>query len=104
MKTRMNFFEKGQSAMQAMFALGKHLSKSTLNRTFALAKSHGKQTAIAEAEKLTLDGHPLYHSLLGYLYSETDSEKAKSHYQNAIALSGSPSQRKLLEDAIDKLN
>ncbi|MFT3795707.1 carboxymuconolactone decarboxylase family protein [Flavobacterium sp.] len=31
MNTRLNFWEKGQQAMHAMFALGKHLSKSTLS-------------------------------------------------------------------------
>lgn len=30
MDTRLNFWEKGQQAMHAMFALSKHLSKSTL--------------------------------------------------------------------------
>jgi RNA polymerase sigma factor (sigma-70 family) len=77
---------------------------AALNRTFALAKATGKAEAIAEAEKLQLDNHPLYYSLLGYLYSGINNEKAKQHYQKAIDLAPSASERDVLNKAIAALN
>jgi RNA polymerase sigma-70 factor (ECF subfamily) len=77
---------------------------AALNRTFALAKANGKAEAIAEAEKLQLDNHPLFHSLLGYLYAGIDGEKAKSHYRKAIDLAPSASEREVLRKALAALN
>jgi RNA polymerase sigma factor (sigma-70 family) len=77
---------------------------AALNRTFALAKANGKPEAIVEAEKLGLDTHPLYHSLLGYLYLEVDNEKARIHYQTAIGLVSSASERELLTKALSKIS
>ena len=41
-----------------------------LNRTYTLAKIHGKQRAIYEAEKLNLTINHLYFSLLGNIYTD----------------------------------
>lgn len=51
---------------------------AALNRTFALSKVKGKQVAIMEAEKLDLKHNQFFFTLLGELYSDVDSYKAKS--------------------------
>ncbi len=45
---------------------------AALNRTYALSKSRGKREALAEAEKLKLEGNPYYYALLGELYAGID--------------------------------
>ena len=62
---------------------------AALNRTYALAKVHGKKEAIIEAEKINLTGNHLYHSLLGELYTGIDNTKAISHFQYALELAKS---------------
>jgi RNA polymerase sigma factor (sigma-70 family) len=58
---------------------------AALNRTYALAKADGKEKAIIEAEKLTqLVGNHLYHSLLGYLYTDIDNDVALQHLNVAL--------------------
>jgi len=72
---------------------------AALNRTYALSKAdpkNGKQKAIAEAEKLPLTSHYLYHSLLGELYTGTDHTKAMASLQKAYALAKTPADKKLL--------
>lgn len=76
---------------------------AALNRTFALAKAHGKSQAIVEAEKLLLTTHPLYFSLLGYLYTDIDNTKALSHYRQALELTQANAQKTALHKAIAKL-
>jgi RNA polymerase sigma-70 factor (ECF subfamily) len=77
---------------------------TALNRTFALAKAHGNESAIKEAEKLKLEDNCQYHSLLGYLYSDIDVNQAKSHFQNAITLSKSKIEVQTLQKEIKRLN
>lgn len=62
---------------------------AALNRTFALAKVRGKETAIVEAEKLKLDNNPFYYSLLGNLYSGLDNPRAIRHFETALRLTSS---------------
>ena len=59
--------------------------------------------AIKEAKKLRLEKNSYYHSLLGYLYSETAVQKAISHYQQAIALTKSNAEKRTLSKAITSL-
>ena len=76
---------------------------TALNRTFAFAKVHGYEKAIWEAEKLSLNDHFLYHSLLGYLYSRIDADRSISHYQQAIALTKSKSEKETLVKELRRL-
>jgi predicted RNA polymerase sigma factor len=73
---------------------------AALNRTYALAKVKGKEEAIIEAEKINLADNPLYHSLLGELYTDIDNVKAISHLQNALALTKSTGDRALIRRRI----
>jgi predicted RNA polymerase sigma factor len=57
---------------------------AALNRTFALAKTNGKQEAIIEAEKLNLTQNPFYYSLLGNLYTDIDNKKAIQNFEKAL--------------------
>ena len=66
---------------------------SALNRTYALSRIYGKQSAIQEAEKLRLDKNHLYHVLLGWLYSGVDNEKAKQHLNLALVYARTETER-----------
>ncbi|MES2388574.1 MAG: DUF6596 domain-containing protein [Bacteroidota bacterium] len=76
---------------------------AALNRTYALSKVRGKQEAAAEAEKLGLAGHHLYHALLGHLYTDLDNTKAASHLQTAISLAKTPQEKNRLQKDLDSL-
>jgi len=76
---------------------------AALNRTYALAKADGKQIAINEAEKLKLAANHLYYSLLGYLYTDIDNEKAVSHLKTALKLAKSKADKLTIEKNINKI-
>jgi RNA polymerase sigma-70 factor (ECF subfamily) len=76
---------------------------TALNRTFVLAKVQGHAAAIREAEKLDLADSNVYHCLLGYLYADTDVNKAMDHYRRAIGLTKSPAQKQNLETELRRL-
>lgn len=67
-----------------------------LNRVFAYAKVHGHGKAINEAENLQLTDNSAYHGLLGYLYTSIDIDLAISHYQQAVQLARSRSEKQTL--------
>jgi len=77
---------------------------AALNRTYALAKAKGNATAIIEAEKLTqLSDNPLYHSLLGYLYTGFDNATALQHLNSAMKLAKVRSEKNRIEKNITTL-
>jgi RNA polymerase sigma factor (sigma-70 family) len=76
---------------------------AALNRTFAFAKVYGNERGIQEAEKLNLEKMNYYHSLLGYLYAGTDADKAVAHYNKAISLTKSTSEKEALKKEIARL-
>ncbi|GAB3043890.1 RNA polymerase sigma factor [Spirosoma pulveris] len=69
---------------------------AALNRTYALSKANGKEIAILEAEKLNLTTHPLYHVLLGELYTGIDNEKAVNHFKTSLDLTNSKADQKVI--------
>jgi RNA polymerase sigma factor (sigma-70 family) len=76
---------------------------AALNRTFALSKANGKQEAIIEAEKLNLTGNHFYFTLLGELYTDIDSDKAKKHFEQALMLAKTLTDKQTIQRKIDKL-
>jgi RNA polymerase sigma factor (sigma-70 family) len=77
---------------------------AALNRTYALAKANGRKAAIIEAEKLTqLTGHHLYHSLLGYLYTDIDNAQALQHLQTALKLAKTLQDKNQIKKTIKDL-
>lgn len=76
---------------------------AALNRTYALAKAHGKLAAIAEAEKLNLAGNHFYYSLLGTLYTDIDNKIALQHFTKALALAVSPVDKQTIQKNIERL-
>lgn len=76
---------------------------TALNRTFAFAKVYGNEKAISEAEKLNLPTNHYYHSLLGYLYSPIDTDKATDHFRQSISLTNSDVEKKHLTKTIARL-
>lgn len=77
---------------------------TALNRTFAFAKVYGHDKAISEAQKLKLTESNYYHELLGYLYADTDINKAITHYKQAIGLTKSKTEKQTLTREIERLN
>jgi RNA polymerase sigma-70 factor (ECF subfamily) len=76
---------------------------AALNRTYALAKANGKQEAIAEAEKLQLNDNHFYFVLLGELYTDIDNKKAKEHFEKALMLAKTQTDKQVIQKKIDKL-
>lgn len=70
---------------------------AALNRAFAFYKVYGKEAAITEAEKLQMDSNFFYHSLLGELYTTIDTNKALMHLQAAVNLTGSATDKQVLQ-------
>jgi RNA polymerase sigma-70 factor (ECF subfamily) len=75
---------------------------SALNRTYALSKIFGKQTAIDEAEKLGLTNNHLYHLLLGHLYTGLHNLKAREHLNLAFNLAKTEQERLLIRKDLKK--
>ncbi|HKZ67320.1 MAG TPA: DUF6596 domain-containing protein [Chitinophagaceae bacterium] len=74
-----------------------------LNRTFALYKASGWQTALIEAEKLKLENNHFYFVLLGELYKNVDKEKAKFNFQKAWSLAKTQAEKQNIQEKIDGL-
>lgn len=74
-----------------------------LNRTYALAKVKGKEEAISEAEKLNLTDNHFYYSLLGNLYTGIDSAKALQHFETALRLAKTISDKNIITRNIELL-
>ncbi len=74
-----------------------------MNRTFAFSKAVGKKEAIVEAEKLNLTGNHFYHSLLGYLFAEFNTEDALKHYTQALNLARTANDKSTIVNKINKI-
>jgi RNA polymerase sigma-70 factor (ECF subfamily) len=66
-------------------------------------KQKEKVQAIAEAEKINLTDHHLYHALLGELYCGLDNKKALGYLQQALALAKSVGDKNVISNKISKL-
>ena len=67
-----------------------------LNRLYALYKARGKEIALAEAEKVNLPHNHFYFTLLGELYTGNDNEKAKAHFERALSLAKTETERQII--------
>jgi RNA polymerase sigma-70 factor (ECF subfamily) len=76
---------------------------AALNRTFALSKVKGTGMAIAEAEKLQLTTNHYYYTLLGQLYKDVDTVKAKNHFQKALSLAKNKTDKDTISKKISQL-
>lgn len=76
---------------------------AALNRTYALSKVNGKQEAIMEAEQLKLTDHHFYFALLGELYTDSDNDKARHNFQEALSLARTLTGRQAIQRKLDKL-
>ncbi|MEM0994168.1 MAG: sigma-70 family RNA polymerase sigma factor [Bacteroidota bacterium] len=76
---------------------------AALNRTYALAKTNNRAKAIAEAQKINLQKHHLYHCLLAELYGKEEVEKALTHLKKALQLAKSEGDKRLIERKINRL-
>ncbi|MBC9909558.1 RNA polymerase subunit sigma [Chitinophaga varians] len=76
---------------------------AALNRTYALSRANGKEVALQEAKKLSLNDHYQYHLLLGELYTGIDNRSACSALERALALSHSSADKKIISQKIQQL-
>lgn len=76
---------------------------AALNRTYALSRANGKEVALQEAKKLSLNDHYQYHLLLGELYTGIDNRSARSALERALALSHSSADKKIISQKIQQL-
>lgn len=74
---------------------------AALNRTFVLSKVYGKQEAIAQAEKLNLTSNHFYYVLLGELYSGINNTTARLHFEKALLLAKTQTERKQIMKKMD---
>ena len=74
-----------------------------LNRTYALSKVYGNERAIVEAEKLNLADNHFYFTLLGELYKDIDTTKAKEHFQQALIIAKTNTDKLTIQHKIDTL-
>lgn len=97
--------EKWQNILQLYnrLLLIEYSPAAALNRTYARAKADGKDIAIPEAEKLKLEKSHLYYSLLGYLYTNVDDEKAVVNLKMALKLAKSKADKATIQKSIDKV-
>jgi RNA polymerase sigma-70 factor (ECF subfamily) len=76
---------------------------AALNRTFALSKANGKEEAIVEAEKLHLTNNHFYFTLLGELYTGIDNSKAKQHFEQALALAKTNTDKHTIQVKLNRI-
>ena len=76
---------------------------AALNRTYALSKVKGNHAAITEAEKLQLTGNHYYFTLLGELYKDIDSILSRQHFQKALSLAKTKTDKQTIQKKLDAL-
>ena len=76
---------------------------AALNRTYALSKANSKHEAILEAEKLKLNDNHFYFTLLGELYKDIDSQKAKENFRIAFLLAKTLIDKQTIQNKLDRL-
>jgi RNA polymerase sigma factor (sigma-70 family) len=76
---------------------------AALNRTYALFKVKGRQPALEEASKLNMTGNRFYFVLLAELHIGHDNAKARAYLEEALHLTRSASERKIIQDRLDRL-
>jgi RNA polymerase sigma factor (sigma-70 family) len=76
---------------------------AALNRTYALFKVKGRELALEEALRLHMTNNRFYFLLLSELYVGIDNDIAQKYLADALRLSRSESERKKIQDRIDRL-
>jgi RNA polymerase sigma factor (sigma-70 family) len=76
---------------------------AALNRTFALSKVSGRNQAILEAETLQLTDNHYYYTLLGELYKEENTAKAKEHFLKALSLAKNHTDKETIARKVSQL-
>ena len=103
--TRDTKFKKWENILELynMLLQLQYSPAAALNRIFAFSKVYGKKNAIVETEKLALNNNLFYHSLLGNLYTEINNIKAIQHFQTALQLTKSISDKATINKNIERL-
>jgi RNA polymerase sigma factor (sigma-70 family) len=76
---------------------------TALNRTYALSKVYGNKKALDEALKLNLDKNHFYHTLLGSLYININTNQAILHFEKALNLVKNDSDKLIIENHLKML-
>ena len=101
--------EDTKEKWENILALHNHLLQveyspvAALNRTYALSKVKGVSVAIAEAEQLDLHNNHFYFTLLGELYKGVDPVKARQHFERALLLARTNTDKQTIQKKIARL-
>ena len=76
---------------------------AALNRVYALFKTAGRTPALEEAQKLNLTDNHFYFALLGELHADVDKTTATRHFQHALSLAKTETDKRALEKRINRL-
>jgi RNA polymerase sigma factor (sigma-70 family) len=76
---------------------------AALNRAYALFKVKGADIALAETEMLKLVDNHFYYTLLGVLYTGTDTKKAEENFSKALQLAKGDTDRAVIQQKLDRL-
>lgn len=77
---------------------------AAMNRTYALAMANSTKEAIVEAQKLKLEDHHLYHSLLAELYRmEQRTDEQIKHLKLAQSLANKESEKQLIMRRLEEV-
>ena len=76
---------------------------AALNRIYAVSKVKGTAVAIAQVEELALNNNQFYHALLGALYKKVNTAKSRLHFEQALALVKTSSDKNILRQHIQEL-
>lgn len=74
-----------------------------LNRIYALYKAKGWQTALEQAEDLGWGNSHFYYVLLGELYLHCDVARAKSHFQQAVSLAKTETEKQVIREKMERI-
>ncbi|WP_276486123.1 RNA polymerase sigma factor [Paraflavitalea pollutisoli] len=75
-----------------------------LNRVYAIYRVQGAPSALSALEALTVPHDQYYHLLAGELYSTTDRQQARFHYEQAVLQTRVEAERVMLRKKIGQLN
>lgn len=76
---------------------------AAMNRAYAVFKVHGRENAIAEAEKLSISGNPYYYTMMGELYKGLDNDRARIFFEEALKAATTNSDMDLIRERLDRL-
>ncbi|PKA24758.1 RNA polymerase subunit sigma [Leptospira sp. mixed culture ATI2-C-A1] len=73
-----------------------------LNRTYALFRAKGRESALKEIGGFELKTNPYYFSLLGELYMDVDPDKAEDYFRQALSWAKTEADKTAIQKKLDR--